>query len=170
MTRKAFENAIAVIMATGGSTNAVLHLLAIAHSAEVELKIDDFEEIRRKVPVLCDLKPSGQYVATDLHKAGGIPEVMRILLENGLLHGDCMTITGRTVAENLSERSADTPVRPSDEERTGVSALRVIHPFNDPIYAQGHLAILRGNLAEEGAVAKITGIKDLIDHRPGACF
>ena len=171
MTRKSFENAMAVIMATGGSTNAVLHLLAIAHSAEVDLKIDDFEDVRRKVPVLCDLKPSGMFVATDLHKAGGIPEVMRILLEHGLIHGDCMTITGKTVAENL-ERSADTHVRTSEgsDLRTGMSALRVIHPFDEPIYAQGHLAILRGNLAEEGAVAKITGIKSSSITGPARVF
>ncbi len=163
MTRKAFENAIAVIMATGGSTNAVLHLLAIAHSAEVDLKIDDFEEIRRKVPVLCDLKPSGMYVATDLHKAGGIPEVMRILLEHGLIHGDCMTITGKTVAENLAEAPA---------LQAGVPAFQspVIHPFDKPIYTQGHLAILRGNLAQEGAVAKITGIKNSSITGPARVF
>jgi dihydroxy-acid dehydratase len=148
MTRKAFENAIAVVMATGGSTNAVLHLLAIAHSANVELSIDDFEVIRGKVPVLCDLKPSGKYVATDLHKAGGIPQIMKILLANGILHGDCLTITGKTIAENLAEIP--------DEPRTNQE---VIRPFNNPIYADGHLAILRGNLATEGAVAKITGIK-----------
>lgn len=148
MTRKGFENAIAVIMATGGSTNAVLHLLAIAHSANVALKIDDFETIRQKVPVLCDLKPSGRYVATDLHKAGGIPLVMKVLLENGLLHGDCMTITGRTIAENLDGISGEVP-----------AGQTVIRPFDAPIYEHGHLAILRGNLAEEGAVAKITGIK-----------
>ena len=148
MTRKAFENAIAVVMATGGSTNAVLHLLAIAHSAEVDLKIDDFETIRRKVPVLCDLKPSGMYVATDLHKAGGIPLIMKILLDNGLLHGDCMTITGKTIAENLVDISGVVP-----------DGQMVVRPFDKPIYARGHLAILRGNLAQEGAVAKITGIK-----------
>ena len=148
MTRKAFENAIAVVMATGGSTNAVLHLLAIAHSANVELSIDDFEIIRAKVPVLCDLKPSGKYVATDLQKAGGIPQVMKILLANGILHGDCKTITGKTIAENLAE----IPAEPSENQD-------VIRPFNNPIYADGHLAILKGNLAEEGAVAKITGIK-----------
>lgn len=148
MTRKAFENAIAVVMATGGSTNAVLHLLAIAHSAKVELKIDDFETIRQKVPVLCDLKPSGKYVATDLHKAGGIPLVMKILLEKGFLHGDCLTITGKTVAENLS----DIPSQPPDYQD-------VVRSWENPLYAEGHLAILRGNLAEECAVAKITGIK-----------
>jgi dihydroxy-acid dehydratase len=148
MTRKAFENAIAVVMATGGSTNAVLHLLAIAHSAKVELSIDDFEIIRAKVPVLCDLKPSGKYVATDLHKAGGIPQIMKILLVNGILHGDCQTINGKTIAENLAEIP--------NEPRTDQD---VIRPFNNPIYADGHLAILKGNLAEEGAVAKITGIK-----------
>ena len=177
MTRKAFENAIAVVMATGGSTNAVLHLLAIAHSAEVELKIDDFEEIRRKVPVLCNLKPSGQYVATDLHKAGGIPLVMKILLDNGLLHGDCMTITGKTVAEYLADvtgpqasllASAAATVLGDEISHTAEAAAlqarepafqSVIRSFDNPIYPQGHLAILRGNLAVDGAVAKVTGIK-----------
>lgn len=148
MTRKAFENAIAVVMATGGSTNAVLHLLAIAHSAKVPLTIDDFEMIRRKVPVLCDLKPSGRYVATDLHRAGGIPLIMKVLLDNGLLHGDCMTITGKTVAESLADVSGEVPVGQS-----------IIRPFAEPIYSAGHLAILRGNLAVDGAVAKVTGIK-----------
>jgi dihydroxy-acid dehydratase len=148
MTREAFENAIVVVMAIGGSTNAVLHLLAIAHSMEVPLTIDDFEEIRQRVPVLCDLKPSGRYVATDLHKAGGVPQVMKMLLNHGLLHGDCMTITGKTIAENL----ADVP----DEPPTGQD---IIRPWNAPLYAHGHLAILRGNLAEEGCVAKITGLK-----------
>jgi dihydroxy-acid dehydratase len=159
MTRKAFENAIAVVMATGGSTNAVLHLLAIAHSAGVDLVIDDFETIRRKVPVLCDLKPSGQYVATDLHRAGGIPLIMRILLDNGLLHGDCITITGKTVADNLSDVSG--------QVRAGQT---VVRPFDQPIYAQGHLAILRGNLAQEGAVAKITGIKSSTITGPARIF
>jgi dihydroxy-acid dehydratase len=149
LTRKAFENAIAVTMAVGGSTNAVLHLLAIAHAAKVQLSIDDFEEIRGKVPVLCDLKPSGKYVATDLHKVGCIPLVMKMLLKQGLLHGDCMTITGKTVAENLAD-IPDTP--PANQD--------VIRPFNDPVYAEGHLAILKGNLATEGAVAKISGVKN----------
>ena len=148
MTRKAFENAIAVVMATGGSTNAVLHLLAIAHSAGVDLKIEDFETIRHKVPVLCDLKPSGKYVATDLHRVGGIPLVMKMLLENGILHGDCLTITGKTIEENLRDVSRQVP---DDQD--------VVRPFNDPLYAEGHLAILRGNLAEDFAVAKISGIK-----------
>jgi dihydroxy-acid dehydratase len=148
LTRQAFENAIAVVMAVGGSTNAVLHLLAIAHAARVPLTIDDFEAIRARVPVLCDLKPSGRYVATDLHRAGGIPQVMKMLLANGLLHGDAMTITGRTIAETL----ADVPDTPRADQD-------VIRPFDEPLYAQGHLAILKGNLAEEGAVAKITGIK-----------
>jgi len=148
LTREAFENAIAVVMAIGGSTNAVLHLLAIAHAANVPLTIDDFEEIRAKVPVLCDLKPSGRYVAVDLHEAGGIPQVMKILLANGVLHGDAMTITGQTVAEVLEE----VPEDPSPDQD-------VIRPWANPIYAQGHLAILKGNLAEEGGVAKITGIK-----------
>ena len=156
MTRKAFENAIAVVMATGGSTNAVLHLLAIAHSAKVPLTVEDFETIQKKVPVLCDLKPSGKYVATDLHIAGGIPRVMKMLLENGVLHGDCMTIAGKTVAENLADVSSDLP----DEEPTGVSAFNdVIRPWDAPLYAEGHLAILRGNLATECAVAKVSGVK-----------
>ncbi len=158
MTRKAFENAIVVTMATGGSTNAVLHLLAIAHSAGVPLTIDDFETIRRRVPVLCDLKPSGKYVATDLHKAGGIPLVMKILLDNGLLHGDCLTITGKTVAENLGGTRTPRPPVPHADEASAFLP-EVIRPFDNPIYAEGHLAILRGNLATEGAVAKVTGIK-----------
>jgi len=148
MTRKAFENAIAVVMATGGSTNAVLHLLAMAHAANVPLTIDDIEAIRGRVPVLCDLKPSGKYVATDLHTAGGIPQVMKILLVNGLLHGDALTITGKTIAETL----AHVPNEPRGDQD-------VIRPFANPLYAQGHLAILKGNLATEGAVAKITGVK-----------
>jgi dihydroxy-acid dehydratase len=148
LTRKAFENAIAVIMAVGGSTNAVLHLMAIAHAAQVSLTIDDFEMIRARIPVLCDLKPSGKYVATDLHQAGGIPQVMKILLANGALHGGEMTITGQTIAEVLQ----DVPEEPRNDQD-------VIRPWSNPLYAQGHLAILKGNLAEEGAVAKITGVK-----------
>ncbi len=148
LTRKAFENAISVIMAVGGSTNAVLHLLAIAHAAGVELSLDDFEIIRARVPVLCDLKPSGKYVATDLHSCGGIPQVMKMLLVHDLLHGDALTITGQTIAEVL----ADVPAEPRTDQD-------VIRPWNNPLYAQGHLAILRGNLATEGAVAKITGVK-----------
>lgn len=148
MTRRAFENAIAVIMATGGSTNAVLHLLAIAHSMRVDLKIEDFEVIRRRVPVLCDLKPSGKYVATDLHKAGGIPLVMKILLDRGILHGDCLTVTGKTVAENLAGVPAEIPQNQD-----------IVRNWDAPLYREGHLAILGGNLAEENAVAKITGIK-----------
>src|SRR5450759_3230643 len=148
LTRKAFENAIAVTMAVGGSTNAVLHLLSIAHAAQVTLTIDDFEIIRARVPVLCDLKPSGKYVATDLHRAGGIPQVMKILLAHGVLHGDALTITGQTIVEVLQ----DVPAEPRKDQD-------VIRPWNNPIYAQGHLAILKGNLAPEGAVAKITGVK-----------
>jgi dihydroxy-acid dehydratase len=148
LTRKAFENAIAVTMAVGGSTNAVLHLMAIAHAAQVTLTIDDFEMMRARVPVLCDLKPSGKYVATDLHTAGGVPQVMKILLAHGVLHGDALTITGQNVAEVLQ----DVPVEPRKDQD-------VIRPWSNPIYAQGHLAILKGNLATEGAVAKITGIK-----------
>ena len=149
LTCKAFENAITVVMATGGSTNAVLHLLAIASAAEVPLSLDDFEEIRARVPVICDLKPSGRYVATDLHKAGGIPQVMKMLLDHHLLHGDALTITGQTVAEVL----ADIPSEPRRDQD-------VIRPWNKPLYPHGHLAILRGNLATEGAVAKITGVKN----------
>ena len=159
LTRKAFENAIAVIMAIGGSTNAVLHLLAISNAIGVELALDDFETIRAKVPVLCDLKPSGKYVAIDLHKAGGIPQVMKMLLEQGLLHGDALTITGQTIAEVL----ADIPVEPRTDQD-------VIRPWNNPLYAQGHLAILRGNLATEGAVAKITGVKKPLLTGPARVF
>ncbi len=148
LTRKAFENAIAVVMAVGGSTNAVLHLLAIAHAAKVPLELDDFERMRAKVPVLADMKPSGKYVATDLQRVGGIPLVMKMLLEHGLIHGDCLTVTGKTVAENL----AKTPSAPAKGQD-------VVRPWNDPVYAEGHLAVLRGNLASEGAVAKISGIE-----------
>ena len=149
VTRESIENAIAVVMAIGGSTNAVLHFLAIAHAAEVPWSIDDFERVRRKVPVLCDLKPSGKYLAVDLHKAGGIPQVMKVLLRAGLLHGDCMTITGKTIAESLADVS--------DSPRTDQDVIRSIA---NPMYREGHLAILRGNLAPDGAVAKITGLKN----------
>ncbi|MGL4575888.1 MAG: dihydroxy-acid dehydratase [Burkholderiaceae bacterium] len=149
ITKKSIENAVACIMATGGSTNAVLHFLAIAHAAEVEWTIDDFERMRKKVPVICDLKPSGRYVATDLHKAGGIPQVLKILLKAGLLHGDAMTITGKTMAEELAH-VPDVPRADQD----------VIRPIDKPMYAQGHLAILKGNLSPEGCVAKITGLKN----------
>ncbi|MCS4502990.1 dihydroxy-acid dehydratase [Arhodomonas aquaeolei] len=148
MTRKAFENAFTLVMAVGGSTNAVLHLLAIAQAAEVDFSIDDVERIRQRVPVLCDLKPSGTYLATEFHAVGGTPQVLKILLANGLLHGDCLTITGEPLADLL----ADVPGQPPAEQS-------IIHPFSDPVYEHGHLAILRGNLAEEGAVAKVTGIK-----------
>ena len=149
ITRKSIENAIAVIMAVGGSTNAVLHFLAIAHAAEVELNIDDFERMRGKVPVLCNLKPSGRYVATDLHQAGGVPQVMKMLLDHGLLHGDCLTISGQTVAEILR----DIPATPRKDQD-------VIRQWENPMYAQGHLAILKGNLSTEGCVAKISGVKN----------
>ena len=148
ITRKSIENAISVIMAVGGSTNSVLHFLAIANAAGVNLTIDDFETIRGRVPVLCDLKPSGRYVAVDLHKVGGIPQVMKMLLAHDLLHGDCMTISGQTIGEVL----ADIPEEPPADQD-------VIRPWNNPMYKQGHLAILKGNLAAEGAVAKITGVK-----------
>jgi dihydroxy-acid dehydratase len=159
ITRKSIENAVALIMAVGGSTNAVLHYLAIAHSAGIDWTIDDFERVRRKVPVLADLKPSGRYVATDLHQAGGIPQVLKILLVNGLLHGDCMTITGKTMAEML----ADVPAEPSASQD-------VIRPFSNPMYKQGHLAILKGNLAPEGCVAKITGLKNPVITGPARVF
>ena len=149
LTRKAFENAIAVVMAIGGSTNAVLHLLAIAHAVDVPLTIDDFETIRARVPVLCDLKPSGKHVTTEFHKAGGVPQVMKILLVHGVLHPEALTITGQTVGDLL----ASVPPEP----RAGQD---VIHPWSNPLYPQGHLAILKGNLATEGAVAKITGVKN----------
>ncbi|KZL51288.1 MULTISPECIES: dihydroxy-acid dehydratase [Cyanophyceae] len=159
ITRKSIENAISVIMAVGGSTNSVLHFLAIARAAGVELTLDDFETIRGRVPVICDLKPSGRYVATDLHKAGGIPQVMKMLLVHDLLHGDCLTISGQTVAEVL----ADIPAEPRTDQD-------VIRPWNNPMYAQGHLAILKGNLATEGAVAKITGVKKPIITGPARVF
>ncbi len=159
VTRKALENAVAVIMATGGSTNAVLHFLAIAHAAGVEWSIDDFERIRKRTPVLCDLKPSGQYLAVDLHQAGGIPQVMKILLKAGLLHGDCITITGETIAEVLK----DVPDVPRADQD-------VIRPIDNPMYAQGHLAILKGNLSPEGAVAKITGLKNPVITGPARVF
>ncbi|MBA2667428.1 MAG: dihydroxy-acid dehydratase [Trueperaceae bacterium] len=159
MTREAFENAITVVMAIGGSTNAVLHLLAIANDAEVPLTIDDFETIRRRTPHLCDLKPSGRFVATDLHRVGGIPQVMKMLLAAGLLHGDCRTVTGKTVAENL----ADVPDAPPEGQD-------VIRPFDRPVYPIGHLAILRGNLAPEGAVAKTSGLRSTRIEGPARVF
>ena len=164
ITRKSIENAIAVIMAVGGSTNATLHFLAIAHSAGIELELDDFETIRAKVPVLCDLKPSGRYVATDLHSAGGIPQVMKMLLNHGLIHGDCLTITGETIAERL----ANIPDEPKPHEP--IAGHPVIRPWDRPMYAQGHLAILKGNLAENGSVAKITGVKNPIITGPARVF
>lgn len=159
LTREAFENAIAVIMAVGGSTNSVLHLLAIARTAGVPLCIDDFETIRQRVPVICDLKPSGRFVTVDLHRAGGIPQVMKLLLEAGLLHGDCRTIEGRSLHEVL----ADVPSEPPADQE-------VIRPLSNPLYAQGHLAILRGNLAEEGSVAKISGVKNPVMTGPARVF
>ena len=159
VTRESIENAIAVVMATGGSTNAVLHFLAIAHAAGVPWTIDDFERIRRKVPVLCDLKPSGRYMAIDLHHAGGIPQVMKVLLKAGLLHGDCKTITGKTVAENL----ADVPDAPRKDQD-------VIRTVAEPMYAEGHLAVLKGNLSPEGCVAKITGLKSPVITGPARVF
>lgn len=159
ITRKALENAVSVIMAVGGSTNAVLHLLAIAHAAEVDFCIDDFEAIRARVPVLCDLKPSGRYVTTDLHKAGGIPQVMKMLLAHGLLHGDCLTISGQTIAEVLAE----IPEQPRSDQN-------VIRTWDNPVYTQGHLAILKGNLSPEGAVAKISGVKNPIITGPARVF
>lgn len=159
ITRESIENAVSVIMATGGSTNAVLHFLAIAHAAEVPWTIDDFERIRKRVPVLCDLKPSGKYVATDLHRAGGIPQVMKLLLNAGLLHGDCITISGQTIAETLAA-IPDAPRADQD----------VIMPLDRALYPQGHLAILKGNLSPEGCVAKITGLKNPVMTGPARVF
>ncbi|MBI0327576.1 dihydroxy-acid dehydratase [Burkholderia plantarii] len=159
ITKRSIENAVSVIMATGGSTNAVLHYLAIAHAAGIDWSIDDFERIRKRVPVICDLKPSGRYVATDLHRAGGIPQVMRILLDAGLLHGDCITITGRTIAQTL----ADVPGVPRADQQ-------VIFPIDRALYDEGHLAILKGNLAEDGAVAKISGLKHPVITGPARVF
>jgi len=159
ITRKSIENAVSLVMATGGSTNAVLHYLAIASAAGVKWTIDDFERVRRKVPVLCNLKPSGQYVATDFHRAGGVPQVLKILLAHGLLHGECKTVTGRTMAEEL----AGVPEQPRADQD-------VIRPFDKPMYAHGHLAILKGNLATEGCVAKITGLKQTSITGPARVF
>ncbi len=159
MTKAAFENAMAIVMALGGSTNAVLHLLAIAHAADVPLTIEEFEDMRAKVPVLCDLKPSGRFVATDLHRVGGVPLVMKMLLSHGLLQGDCVTINGHTVEENLKE----VPDHPSADQE-------VVRPWSHPVHETGHLAILKGNLAEEGAVAKITGIKSSAITGPARVF
>ena len=159
MTRKSFENAIAVIMAVGGSTNAVLHLLAIAKTAGIELNIDDFEKIRQKVPVICDLKPSGKYVTVDLHNAGGIPQVMKILLNAGLIHGDCKNIEGKTITETLK----NIPDIPPPNQK-------VIRGIDNPLYKKGHLAILKGNLAIEGSVAKISGVKNPVLTGPARIF
>jgi dihydroxy-acid dehydratase len=159
LTPKAFENAISVIMAVGGSTNSVLHLLAIANAIGVDLTIDDFETIRKRVPVFCDLKPSGRYLATDFHQAGGVPQVMKMLLHQGLLHGDALTISGQTVAELL----ADIPTEPRADQD-------VIRPFDRPMYTEGHLGILKGNLATEGAVAKLTGVKNRTITGPARVF
>jgi len=159
ITRNSIENAVSLIMATGGSTNAVLHFLAIAHAAEVDWTLDDFERVRRKVPVICNLRPSGQYMAVDLHQVGGIPQVLKILLNAGLLHGDCLTITGRTIAEELAH-VPDAP--PADQN--------IIRPIDKALYKEGHLAILRGNLATGGAVAKITGLKNPVIQGPARVF
>jgi dihydroxy-acid dehydratase len=159
ITKKSIENVVSLIMATGGSTNAVLHYLAIASAAEIDWTIDDFERIRQKTPVFCDLKPSGKYVGVDLHRAGGVPQVLKMLLVNGLLHGDCLTITGRTIEEELEH----IPNEPSSDQD-------VIRPFDKPLYKQGHLAVLRGNLATEGCVAKITGLKNPVITGPARVF
>ena len=159
MTRKAFENAISVVMAIGGSTNAVLHLMAVAHSAGVPLALDDFETIRKRVPVLCDLKPSGRFVTTSFHQAGGVPQVMRMLLDHDLLHGDALTITGQTIAAVLD----GLPAQPSPQQE-------VIRPWDNPVYTEGHLAILHGNLAPQGAVAKVSGIKKRFFEGPARVF
>jgi dihydroxy-acid dehydratase len=159
LTRQAFENAIAVVMAVGGSTNAVLHLLAIAHAAGVPLALDDFETTRQRVPVLCDLKPYGRYVTVDLHRAGGIPQVMKMLLAHGRLHGDTLTVTGRTLAEGLAQVPDEAP-----------AGQDVIRPWSRPVHEHGHLAVLRGNLASEGAVAKVAGVKAARHSGPARVF
>jgi dihydroxy-acid dehydratase len=159
ITRRSIENAVALVMATGGSTNAVLHYLAIAHAAGIKWTIDDFERVRRKVPVLCNLKPSGPYVATDFHAAGGVPQVLKMLLVHGVLHGECITVTGRTLAQEL----AHVPDEPRADQD-------VIRPWSKPLYPQGHLAILKGNLATEGCVAKITGLKQTSITGPARVF
>jgi dihydroxy-acid dehydratase len=159
ITRKSIENAVALVMATGGSTNAVLHYLAIANAAGVKWTIDDFERVRRKVPVLCNLKPSGPYVATDFHAAGGVPQVLKMLLVNGVLHGECMTIHGKTIGEMLESVSPE-PRKDQD----------VIRPWSNPVYKQGHLTILKGNLSPEGCVAKITGLKQVSITGPARVF
>ena len=159
ITKKSVENAVALIMATGGSTNAVLHFLAITHAADIEWTIDDFERMRKRVPVICDLKPSGKYVMTDLHAVGGVPQVLKMLLNMGLLHGDCMTITGKTMAEELA-KVADLPAQTQD----------VIRQPDNPMYKEGHLAILKGNLSPEGCVAKITGLKNPVLTGPARVF
>ncbi|TNF00365.1 MAG: dihydroxy-acid dehydratase, partial [Bacteroidetes bacterium] len=145
MTRKAFENAITLITALGGSTNAVLHLIAMAHAVDVKLGLDDFQKIGNKTPVIANLKPSGRFLMEDLHEVGGIPGVMKYLLDLGMLHGDCLTVTGKTLEENLK----DLPYLKPNQE--------VILPVTSPVKATGHLQILYGNLAERGAVAKISG-------------
>jgi dihydroxy-acid dehydratase len=159
LTKAAFENALSVVMAVGGTTNAVLHLLAIAHAAEVELTLDDFERIRKRIPLFCDLKPSGKYVATDLHKVGGIPLVMKMLLNRGLLHGEALTVTGETISQVL----ANVPDEPPKDQR-------VIRQWDEALYPEGHLAILRGNLATEGAVAKVSGVKNRCITGPARVF
>src|SRR5690606_14259075 len=159
VTRQSIENAVSVIMATGGSTNAVLHMLAIAHAAGVDWSIDDFERVRQRVPVICDLKPSGHFLAVDFHKAGGVPQVMKLLLNAGLINGDCITITGQTVAQML-EHVPDVP--PADQQ--------VNKRIDQALYKQGHLAILKGNLSPEGAVAKITGLKNPVITGPARVF
>ena len=159
LTRKAFENAISVVMAVGGSTNAVLHILAISSYMNLDLTIDDFEIIRQRVPHFCDLKPSGQFVTVDLHSTGGIPQVMKMLLDKGLLHGDCMTVTGQTIAENLK----DVPSQVSSDQK-------VIRPIEKPLSPEGHLVILKGNLSPEGSVAKVSGIKTRRIEGPARVF
>jgi len=159
VTKKSIENAVSVIMAVGGSTNAVLHFLAITSAADIDWTIDDFERIRKRVPVIADMKPSGTYLATDLHQAGGIPQIMKILLDGGLLHGDCMTITGKTIAEVLK----DVPSVPRADQK-------VIRTLDNPMYAEGHLAILKGNISPEGCVAKITGLKNPTITGPARVF
>jgi len=159
ISRKSIENAVALVMATGGSTNAVLHYLAIAAAAGVKWSIDDFERVRRRIPLVCNLKPFGPYVAVDFHAAGGVPQVLKMLLDAGLVHGECMTITGKTLKQELQA----VPVKPRADQD-------VIRPLDKPLHAQGPLAILKGNLSPEGCVAKIAGLKSTSITGPARVF
>jgi dihydroxy-acid dehydratase len=158
MTREAFENAIRVVMALGGSTNAVLHLLALAREVDVELRIDDFNHFSDTTPILCDMKPAGRYVMADLYEAGGLQMVMKMLLDAGMLHGQCLTVNGKTVAENL------------EQVKVKLEGQEVVHGFEDPVKPTGPIVILKGNLAEEGAVLKTCGLQEVVHSGPARVF